>query len=87
MKRTGPPYAQLAEAAGKVRMRSLVTETRYAQAKADGIELSGFLERVAWMQARSLVMQARNPKAIEMIRALSLVERAIADAITEARTS
>jgi hypothetical protein len=87
MKHGGSPYAQLAEAAGKVRMRSLVQETRYAQAKADRIELSGFLERVAWMQARSLVMQARNPKAIEMIRALSALERAIEAAIMEARTS
>lgn len=76
------PYAGIADAVGKARMRSLVAETRHAQARADQAELNGFLERVAWMQARSLVMQERNPKARGMLAALVSLESAIHEAMS-----
>lgn len=77
------PYAILAEAAGKTRMRALVEETKLAQAKADHIELSGFLERIEWIKSRALVMQERHPGVRGMIVPLIALEVEIQWALRE----
>lgn len=79
-----PPFQVLADMAGRSRMQGVLEATRLQQHKADYVELSGFSERVQWMQARALVMQERNPAVRGMVHLLVQLEAAIQEAITEA---
>jgi hypothetical protein len=66
-------------------MRSLTEETARHQRLADYAELSGFLERIAWMEERMMSMQVRNGQAFAMLQALKTLHLEILSAMTKVK--
>ncbi len=66
-------------------MQSLTRETKFAQQKADLVELNGYLERVQWMHARCSVLQERNAECRNMLSTLTRLESQIYAAMAEVR--